>query len=112
MAAFQATLDELHDADLLLHVVDVSSSYLDDHIKAVETILGDLNLDGIPRLMVFNKMDLVSPDTAVNVARMHDGVALSAHDRQTLQPLIDRLQDVLIEHNPGRVEDVPVMVGQ
>jgi len=112
LAAFQATLDELHDADLLLHVVDVSSPYLDDHIKAVETILGDLNLDGIPRLMVFNKMDLVSPDAAVEVARLYDGVALSAHDRQTLQPLIDRLQDVLIEHDLGRVEDAPVMVGE
>jgi GTP-binding protein HflX len=112
LAAFQATLDELHDADLLLHVVDVSSPYLGDHIEAVETILGDLNLDGIPRLMVFNKMDLVSPDTAVEVARLYDGVALSAHDRQTLQPLIDRLQDVLIEHDLGRVEDASVMVGE
>ncbi len=112
LAAFQATLDELHDADLLLHVVDVSSPYLDDHIQAVETILSDLNLDGIPRLMVFNKMDLVSPDTAVNVARMHDGVPLSAHDRQTLQPLIDRLQEVLIEHDLGRVEGATAMVGQ
>jgi 50S ribosomal subunit-associated GTPase HflX len=71
-----------------------------------------LNLGGIPRLMVFNKMDLVSPDAAANVARMHGGVALSAHDRQTLQPLLDRLQDVLIEHNLGRVEDAPAMVGQ
>jgi GTP-binding protein HflX len=112
LAAFQATLDELHDADLLLHVVDVSSPYLNDHIKAVEAILDDLNLAGIPRLMVFNKMDLVSPDTALQVAHMHDGVAVSAHDRQTLQPLIDRLQDVLIEHDLGRVEDAPVMVAQ
>jgi GTP-binding protein HflX len=112
LAAFQATLDELHDADLLLHVVDVSSPYIDDHIKAVEMILGDLNLHGIPRLMVFNKMDLVSPDTALSVARMHDGVAVSAHDRQTLQPLLDRLQDVLIEHDLGRIEDAPVMIGQ
>jgi GTP-binding protein HflX len=112
LAAFQATLDELHDADLLLHVVDVSSPYLNDHIKAVEAILDDLNLAGIPRLMVFNKMDLVSPDTALHVAHMHDGVAVSAHDRQTLQPLIDRLQDVLIEHDLGRVEDAPVMVAQ
>jgi hypothetical protein len=46
------------------------------------------------------------------VARLYDGVALSAHDRQTLQPLIDRLQDVLIEHDLGRVEDASVMVGE
>ncbi len=112
LAAFQATLDELHDADLLLHVVDVSSPYVDDHIKAVESILGELNLDGIPRLMVFNKMDLVNADIAANMAQMYQGVALSAHDRQTLQPLIDRLQAVLIEHDLGRLQhDDPVMVG-
>jgi hypothetical protein len=57
-------------------------------------------------------MDLVSPDTALQVARMHDGVAVSAHNRQTLQPLIDRLQDVLIEHDLGRLEEAPVMIGQ
>ena len=112
IAAFQATLDELNDADLLLHVVDVSSPYFNDHIKAVETILSDLNLDDIPRLMVFNKMDMVSPDDAADVARAYDGVAVSAHDRQTLQPLIDRLQDVLIEHDLGRVEDAPAMMGR
>ncbi len=117
LAAFQATLDELHDADLLLHVVDASSPALDDHIKAVETILGELNLDGIPRLMVFNKIDLVSPEVAAHLAQMHQGVALSARDRKTLQPLIDRLQGVLSEQLGGRIEpgqiadDDPVMVG-
>ena len=59
MAAFRATLDELRDADLLLHVVDMSSPYMDDHIRAVETILSDLGMDDIPRLMVLNKMDRV-----------------------------------------------------
>ena len=110
IAAFQATLDELNDADLLLHVVDVGSPYFNDHIKAVEKILSDLNLDDIPRLMVFNKMDMVSTDEAADVARAYDGVAVSAHDRQTLQPLIDRLQEVLIEHDLGRVEDAPAMI--
>ena len=49
LAAFRATLDELRDADLLLHVVDVSSPAMEDHIRAVETILSDLEMDDIPR---------------------------------------------------------------
>jgi len=97
IAAFQATLDELHDADLLLHVVDVSSPYIDDHIQAVETILTDLNLGDIPQLIVLNKADLVSPEIAANMARLYQGVVISAHDGDTLSPLIHCLQDLLGE---------------
>jgi GTP-binding protein HflX len=97
IAAFQATLDELHDADLLLHVVDVSSPYIDDHIQAVETILTDLNLGDIPQLIVLNKADLVSPEIAAHMARLYQGVVISAHDSDTLSPLIHCLQDLLGE---------------
>jgi GTPase len=97
ITAFQATLDELHDADLLLHVVDVSSPYIDDHIQAVETILTDLNLGDIPQLIVLNKADLVSPEIAANMARLYQGVVISAHDSNTLSPLIHCLQDLLGE---------------
>jgi len=97
IAAFQATLDELHDADLLLHVVDVSSPYIDDHIQAVETILTDLNLGDIPQLIVLNKADLVSPEIAANMARLYQGVVISAHDSDTLSPLIHCLEALLGE---------------
>lgn len=95
IAAFQATLDELHDADLLLHVVDVSSPYMDDHIQAVEKILSQLGMDHIPCLTVLNKMDLVESEVVANLARLHHAVAICACDRQTLQPLIERLQETL-----------------
>lgn len=97
IAAFQATLDELHDADLLLHVVDVSSPYIDDHIQAVETILTDLNLGDIPQLIVLNKADLVSSESAANMARLYQGVVISAHDCDTLSPLMHCLQELLGE---------------
>jgi GTP-binding protein HflX len=97
ISAFQATLDELHDADLLLHVVDMGSPYMDDHIRAVEKILSELGMDHIPRLTVLNKMDLVSPEVAANLARLYDAVVIAAHDRRTLPPLIDRVQDVIWE---------------
>jgi GTP-binding protein HflX len=109
IAAFQATLDELHDADLLLHVVDMSSPCMDDHIQAVEKILGELGMDHIPRLMVLNKMDLVSPEVATNLARLHQGVTISACDRHTLLPLVERMQDVIWEqlHNDPRLVGMP-----
>lgn len=113
IAAFQATLDELHDADLLLHVVDVSSPYIDDHIQAVETILTDLNLGDIPQLIVLNKADLVSPEIAANMARLYQGVVISAHDSDTLSSLIHCLQDLLgeeITEEQGVSETVAVVV--
>jgi GTP-binding protein HflX len=97
ITAFQATLDELHDADLLLHVVDMNSPYMDDHIRAVEKILGELGMDLIPRLMVLNKMDLVSPEVVANLTRLHHAVAISAAHRHTLPPLIERMQEVIWE---------------
>jgi GTP-binding protein HflX len=112
IAAFQATLDELHDADLLLHVVDVSSPYMDDHMHAVEKILSDLGMDHIPRLVVLNKKDLVHPDIVANQARLHQAVAIAACDRQTLPPLIEHMQDVIWEqlHNDPRLANVPTEV--
>ncbi|MGE3536541.1 MAG: GTPase HflX [Candidatus Tectimicrobiota bacterium] len=95
MTAFRATLDELRDADLLLHVVDVSSPYMDDHIRAVETILSDLEMADMPRLMVLNKMDRVDAEVVANLERLHHAVAISAQDRRTLPRLIEHLQEVI-----------------
>lgn len=95
LSAFRATLDELRDADLLLHVVDISSPAMDDHIQAVERILSELEMDDIPRLMVLNKMDQVDPEIVANLERQHHGVAVSARDRSTLPRLIERLQEVI-----------------
>jgi GTP-binding protein HflX len=110
IAAFQATLDELHDADVLLHVVDVSNPAFEEHIRAVEKILGELHLDDIPALLVLNKMDLVSPEVAMQIARQHDGVAVSAYDRGTLPPLLERLQDMLWGPLPAVGDDEPIAV--
>ena len=97
VAAFRSTLDELHDADLLLHVVDASSPYMDDHIEAVERILRDLDMGDTARLIVLNKADLIEPELAANLERLHRGVAICAHDRRSLGRLIDHLQEVIWE---------------
>ncbi|MFW6369180.1 MAG: GTPase HflX, partial [Myxococcota bacterium] len=58
-AAFKATLEELEDADLLLHVIDAGDANLEAQKKAVESILEELGLAEKPRLLVFNKSDLL-----------------------------------------------------
>ncbi len=62
--AFRATLEELDEADLLLHVVDASNPDWERQMRAVDVTLHDLQLDGKPRLVAFNKCDLVENDAA------------------------------------------------
>lgn len=59
VAAFRATLEELREADILLHVVDASSPLAPQHAMVVDKILRDLELSDIPRILVLNKIDLV-----------------------------------------------------
>ena len=69
MRAFKATLEEMEDADLLLHLVDISDPAFERHITTVEEILKDIGLDEIPRLLVLNKTELVEPVVVANLAR-------------------------------------------
>ena len=91
--AFKATLEELEDADLLIHVVDLSNPRFMEQMAAVEDILYSLGLQDKPVLKVFNKKDLVSPQLARLQCRIHRGVAVAATDDKTLPPLIARLEE-------------------
>ena len=95
LEAFKATLEELEDADLLLHVIDLSNPRFEEQMQAVDTILASLDLAGKPVLKVFNKMDLVDPEAAAWHSRQHDGVAISAVDPGTLEPLLTRLEETI-----------------
>jgi len=92
MGAFKATLEELEDADLLLHVVDLSNPRFEEQMKAVEKILADLELDRIPTLLVFNKIDLVDPDEVAAYCRRNQAIGVSARNRSTFVPLLAELQ--------------------
>jgi GTPase len=96
VAAFSATLDELADADLMLHVIDSSNPAFETQMKAVETLLEKLNLNLIPLIRVFNKQDLVDPDAAANISASYDGIAVSATDSKTFSPLIKRMEDEIL----------------
>src|SRR5213594_3200320 len=65
VAAFRATLEELAEADVLLHVVDASHPALEEHMAAVETLLGELEVADRPTVLVLNKMDRVAEPRAV-----------------------------------------------
>lgn len=90
--AFEATLEEMEDADLLMHVVDISNPSYESRIKTVEDVLGDIGLDKIPRLLVFNKIDLTDRTIAENLARRAGAVPISATKPETLRPLLKELE--------------------
>jgi GTP-binding protein HflX len=94
VAAFRATLEELEDADLLLHVVDASDARHEEQAQAVERILGTLEVADTPRLLVLNKADR-APEGAAREAHEKGGIAVSALQRQGLPELLARCEQVL-----------------
>ena len=92
LGAFKATLEELEDADLLLHVVDLSNPRFEEQIAAVERILLDLELDRLPRLLVFNKIDLLPAVEVTALCRRFDALPISARDRRSFEPLLEKLE--------------------
>jgi GTP-binding protein HflX len=104
VTAFRATLEELADADLLLHVVDAADPELERKVEAVEALLADLELTEIPRLVVLNKVDLLDAETARGLASRFSGVAVSAEKRRGL--------DELIAAAEGRLQQRIVRAGQ
>jgi len=91
MGAFKATLEELEDADLLLHIVDISNPRFEQQIAAVEKILSDLDLGMIPRLLVFNKIDQIPFAEIAPFCRRFQAVAVSALNRKSFEPLMDEM---------------------
>jgi GTPase len=92
LGAFKATLEELEDADLLLHVVDLSNPRFEEQMAAVERILQDLELHRIPRLLIFNKTDLVPDEEVAPLCRRFEAIPVSAMDRQSFAPLLAELE--------------------
>ncbi len=92
MEAFHATLEELSDATIILHVIDISNPRYQQQKESVEKILKRLRLDTIPTLYVFNKVDRVDPDSFDDPWLLNQGICVSALDKQTLKPLVDKLE--------------------
>jgi len=101
--AFHSTLEEVNQAALLLHVVDVSDLERTAHIQQVEQVLAEIQAEQVPRIMVFNKID--SADIAPHMERDRHGrvskVWVSAHSGAGLELLLNALGEHLaeIEHS-------------
>jgi GTP-binding protein HflX len=93
--AFRATLEELLDADLLLHVVDASDALHEDHVRAVESVLEELGLAKAQRLLVYNKSDALPPGQAGTLAARAGGVAICALRREGFDALLARCEKLL-----------------
>lgn len=95
MAAFSATLEELSDADLLLHVVDASDADHEQHIASVSAILEQLGLAETHRIIVFNKCDRLDSEHAAQLSAGHDAIAISALDRTSFNELLHAVEQHL-----------------
>ena len=78
--AFEATLQETADADLLLHVVDSASPLRDEQVEEVQRVLAEIGADGVPQVLVFNKFDLLNesqqPHQLVDLQQTEGGLAM------------------------------------
>lgn len=109
--AFKATLEELYNADLLLHLVDITHPEFENHIVTVESLLEEMNLLTFPRIIVFNKLDLLknkenfSPLWLENVLKKYNSVAISAKTGENLELLLNTLENLLFTFPQGSKED-------
>ena len=97
VASFRATLDEVREADLLLHVIDASHASWEEHRLVVDEVLTELGAIDTPLVHVFNKMDLLAPDVDEAVRTrvgnlIPDSLFVSAHSIEALEPLRERLR--------------------
>ena len=104
LAAFRSTLEEISGSRLLVHVVDASNPRWQQQIASVDRILTELEFDQIPRLLVFNKVDLIHETSLRAIERLAgcDGApgcaAISALRPQTLLPLLGRIGQMLSQN--------------
>jgi len=95
VAAFHATLEELRDASLLLHVVDAASPDIDRRIRAVRDVLGELGFDQKPELLVFNQIDRLEADEAKAIAKRYQAIPISALEGEGLHELLEQAEEIL-----------------
>ena len=112
VAAFRATLEEIVDSTMLIHVVDISSPLAGAQVAAVESVLKDLGASDIPRITVWNKADARPGVEDLNIlatdAEAAGAVATSALTGFGIEDLVQTLQETLVQVALVRIEiDVP-----
>ncbi len=111
ISAFRATLEEVAEADVLLHVVDVSNPEYEQQVEVVKKTLESLSLDSKPNLLIYNKVDRLNALERSTILRSGSALAVSATSREGFPELVVLLQKKLMEsfegQDPGRFTEVP-----
>ncbi len=97
--AFKATLEELNDATILLHVVDVSNPNFENQIIYVENIINDLNLSNKPSLLVFNKIDKINAETLESLIKRYKAIPISALKKIGITHLTQSIAQLISTQN-------------
>ncbi len=95
LQAFMATLEELKEADLLVHVVDVSNPNFRDQMHVVERLLSELELGEIPMLTLYNKIDLFEDQEQLESILGEDDLSISAVTPETLHEFLIRAENMI-----------------
>ncbi|WP_046213958.1 GTPase HflX [Paenibacillus wulumuqiensis] len=95
IAAFRATLEEVNEADLILHVVDASSERRDEQMTVVDEILQELGAGNKPQVILYNKIDLCTPQQQEMLPVDQTHLRISAYNEQDLEAVKNMVQDQL-----------------
>ena len=101
VSAFRATLEEISDSNLIVHVVDASNPRVLQQVQSVDKILTDLDLNRIPQIVVLNKSDIIDAETLESLGRQitldngRDCVSISAIHSRSLRPLLEKMAEVI-----------------
>jgi GTP-binding protein HflX len=107
-AAFRSTFEEAADADLLLEVVDASDPEHSDHLATTERLLSELGLTHLPRLVVYNKVDLLPAAEREPLERQENAVSICALRPDTTRVLLRRIGELLGRPNAEASESAAV----
>jgi GTP-binding protein HflX len=103
-AAFHTTFEEIHEADLLLHVMDASSMDIEDKHEVVQKLLDELGLEETPMVHVLNKTDLSDPETVMGLRSHYNGIPVCALDRGSFGPLLEVIEALLFSRETSNTE--------
>lgn len=110
--AFRSTLDDVREADLLLHVVDASDPDPLGQVTAVREVLAEIGASSIPELLVLNKVDIASPSATERLANLHpEAVAVSAATGEGMETLLALLDEATDGHRTAIHLEVPYSRG-
>jgi len=109
IASFKSTLDELYSADLILHVVDISSGNIEKHIEVTHRVLDELKVNDKPSFIVFNKVDTLKGELLLSklIKRKYlESIMISAHKEQDIMGLRSKI----INFFENRMLDVEIEI--